>query len=275
MTNLRDIIKYLQILAPQDLTIRGLESKVEVGPQTEGEQLKTTVNRVIVSTYPSARTITKATQDKANLLITHRQLFPFAIDRITGLDLIRIRLLSKNYISSYVVGSAWIGARGGLSDALVETLELKKKQDFTIQGDSGPVPIGRICEVPSVMNHSGFANYVAAKMGLESVIFSGDFDDEVKSVLISPGYYLDIPELLETKMQDVNTIVTGELSPEIRLLAREEGLNILELGTFCTEEPGMERLRHQLSLEFPKIKIEFVESGPITNVLRPYDKDMA
>ncbi|MHA2360390.1 MAG: Nif3-like dinuclear metal center hexameric protein [Candidatus Thorarchaeota archaeon] len=275
MTNLSEIIKYLQILAPQELTIRGLESKVEVGPQTESEQLKTTVNRVIVSTYPSARTITKATQDKANLLITHRQLFPFARNRITGLDLIRIRLLSKNYISSYVIGSAWIGARGGLSDALAETLGLKKKLDFTMQGDSGPVPIGRICEVPSVMNHSGFANYVAGKISIASVNFSGDLDDEVKSVLVCPGYFIDIPELLETKMQDVNTIVTGELSPEIRLLAREEGLNILELGTFCTEEPGMERLRHQLSLEFPKIKIEFVESAPITNALRPYEKDMA
>ncbi|MFX0046117.1 MAG: hypothetical protein ACFE8Z_09735, partial [Candidatus Hermodarchaeota archaeon] len=62
-------------------------------------------------------------------------------------------------------------------------------------------------------------------------------------------------------------LVTGELSPEVRLLAIEEGLHIFELGAFVTEEPGMRRLRHQFSLEFPDLKVEFVESAPPTKSL--------
>ena len=79
MTSLLDIVKRLTDMAPRELTVRGLESRVEIGPQTETEQANTTVNKLLIATYPSARVITKATQDKANLLVTYRPLFPFVM----------------------------------------------------------------------------------------------------------------------------------------------------------------------------------------------------
>ncbi len=91
---------------------------------------------------------------------------------------------------------------------------------------------------------------------------------------MSPGVYIDMPEILSAKQQDIGTIITGELSPEIRLLANEENLSTIELGAFVSEEPGMKRLRHQLSLEMPELKIEFVESVPFAKALRPYSEDM-
>jgi len=261
MTTLLGIVKYLESIAPPRLVFKGLESRVEVGPQTESEQEKTTINRIVIATYPSGRVVTKASQDKANLLITHRPLFPFAVDRISGLDLIRIRLLSKNYISSLTLGSPWMCARDGLTDAFVELLGLKRVGDFSVMGDlEEVVPAGRLCLPPSVMNHSRFANYLTEKVGIESVTFSGDLDDEVKQILVFPGSHVDVPEIVEAKNLDVVSLVTGELSPEVRLLAIEEGVNIFELGSFVTEEPGMRRLRHQFSLEFPDLKVEFVES---------------
>ncbi|MFX0107675.1 MAG: Nif3-like dinuclear metal center hexameric protein [Candidatus Hodarchaeota archaeon] len=268
MTTLLRIIKYLEEIAPPHLSFNGLESRVEVGPQTESEQEKTTVNRVIVCTYPSGRVVTKASQEKANLLLTHRALFPYAIDRLAGLDLIRVRLLAKNYISSFVIGSPWICARDGIADALVEALGLGKSRDFMVEGDLGDiVPAGRICRPPSVMNHSRFANYLAEKLGTDTTNFTGDLDDEVGEVLVFPGFHIDMPELVLAKRQNVMTIVTGSLTPEVRLLASEEGLHVIELGSFTTEEPGMKRLRHQFSLEFPELKVEFTESHPVSKPL--------
>jgi putative NIF3 family GTP cyclohydrolase 1 type 2 len=276
MTSLLDLVKRLNELSPREHTIRGLESRVEIGPQTESEQSNTTINRVLIATYPSARVVTKATQDKTNLMITYRPLFPFAIDRLSGLDLVRVRLLTKNYISSYVIGSGWLCMRDGLNDALVETLGFKKSGDFMTESDFGePVALGRICEPPGVKNQSGFVNYIAGKLGLDSVLFSGDLDDEVKDVLIIAGSSVDMPEIINAKNQDLDTLVTGDLSPELRLLANEEGINILELGAFATEEPGMKRLRDVLSLDFPELKIEFTDSGNLARSLRPYKNDMA
>ncbi|MFW9847252.1 MAG: hypothetical protein ACFFD6_10915, partial [Candidatus Thorarchaeota archaeon] len=80
------------------------------------------------------------------------------------------------------------------------------------------------------------------------------------------------PEILDAKKRDINTVVTGELSPEIRLLAAEEGMNMFELGAFVTEEPGMIRLRHQLSLEFPDLKIDHIIAEPVTKSLT-YKRD--
>ena len=275
MTTLRDIVKYLKDIAPQEFTFQGRESRVEVGPQTERDQAKTTINRVTIATYASAKIVAKASQSKANLLVTHRPLFPFAVDRLTGLDLIRARLLAKNYISAYVIGSAWIGVEGGLSDSLVESLDLSNERTFMTYGDYDQmVPIGRECEPPSAMNHSRLVNYVAEKLSIDTVLFAGNLDGDVGRILVSPGVYIDMPEILSAKQQDIGTIITGELSPEIRLLANEENLSTIELGAFVSEEPGMKRLRHQLSLEMPELKIEFVESVPLAKALRPYSEDM-
>ncbi|MBN2230410.1 MAG: Nif3-like dinuclear metal center hexameric protein [Candidatus Thorarchaeota archaeon] len=276
MTSLLQILKRLQELSPSDKVLRGMENRVEVGPQTVTEQANTTVNKILVVSYLSARAVTKASQDKSNLIITYRPLFPFVVDRLSGLDLVRVRLLTKNYISTYTIGSGWLCARDGMNDALVDTLGIEKSGDFFVESDFGQQePFGRICNPPGVKNHSGFANYIASKMGLNTVFFSGDLDDEVEEFLLIAGSVVDMPDIINAKKQDIQTIVTGELAPEIRLLANEEGINTIELGAFVTEDPGMKRLRDSISLDFPELKIEFMASSPLTLGLRPYTEDMA
>ena len=100
-------------------------------------------------------------------------------------------------------------------------------------------------------------------------------DDEVGEVLVIAGNGIDMPEIIYAKNQDLKTLVTGELSPEIRLLANEEGISTFELGDFVTEDPGMKRLRDVISLEFPELKVEFSDSGNLKQALRPYKDDMA
>jgi len=276
MTTFLQIIKRLQELSPREMTVQGLEDRVEIGPQNPTEQANTTINRILIATYPSARVVTKASQDKSNLLITYRPLFPYAVDRLSGLDLVRVRLLAKNYISSYVMGSGWLCARDGLNDAFCDALGVEKIGDFLAESDYGQyVPFGRICKPQGVKNHSGFVNYVASKLKVNTVMFSGDLDDEVGDFLLVAGSHVDMPHIINAKKQDIDTLVTGELSPEIRLLANEEAINTLELGSFVTEDPGMKRLRDSISLEYPELKIEFMASSQIAHGLRPYKEDMA
>jgi putative NIF3 family GTP cyclohydrolase 1 type 2 len=135
-------------------------------------------------------------------------------------------------------------------------------------GDSGDlVPAGRIFQPKSSMNHSLFANHLAEKLSIEFVKFSGDLDEEVGQTLVFPGSLIDVPEILAARKQNITTVVTGELSPEVRLLASEEGMQVFEAGAFVTEEPGMNRLKHQLSLQFPDLKIEYTKSDLVTKTL--------
>jgi putative NIF3 family GTP cyclohydrolase 1 type 2 len=275
MTSLLAIVKYLEKIAPREYTLRNLDSRVEIGPQSETIQQKTTINRITVAIYPSARVVTAATQEKSNLLITHKPLFPYAVDRLTGLDLVRVRLLTKNYISSYVIGSAWISARDGLADALVEALEFKFLSDFVTIGDySEVVPIGRLCHVSQVMNHSRLANHIAERLGINSIMSTGDLDNEVENILVIPGDLIDMPEIINAKKKNIRTIVTGELAPQVRILAYEEGLNVLEAGAFVTEEKGVQRLKHQMTLEFPELTITYAETRPFSKTLSYNERKM-
>lgn len=276
MTTLKDIVKHLNLIAPESHVFHGRSNRVEIGPQTEKEQENTTINRVLVVTYPSARAVTKATQDKVNLLISHHPILSFPTDRLEGSSLLRIRLLTKNYISTFVLQSPWIAARNGLTDAFVSALGLESRRNFEVAGDVGTlVPIGRLCKPPSVMNHSGFVNLCARRMGTEHVVFTGDLDQDLGRILVVAGSAVGLKEVEEAKMQAISTLVTGELTPQVRWFAKEQDVNVLELGSIVTEEPGMEQLKGYLSLEFPDLRIEFFPSDPIKRILRPYDKDVA
>ncbi|MCK5240093.1 MAG: Nif3-like dinuclear metal center hexameric protein [Candidatus Thorarchaeota archaeon] len=276
MTSLREILKHLDTIAPREFTLEGLEGIVEVGPSTHSEQSKTTINRIVVATYPSAKAVAKASQEKANLLISYRPMFGKPIKQISDLNLVRLRLLAKNYISTYVIGSPWISAKDGLTDALVDALNLKQTNNFTAKGIfSNTVPIGRFCESSSVMNHSGFANYIASKLEIPSVNFTGNLDDETQQIMVCVGCTVTSELLFKAIQENAKTIITGEVLPEIRMKAHEVGMNLFEIGTFAAEAPGMKRLRHQMSLEYPELKIEYTDTDVITQSLRPYSKDMA
>ena len=269
MTSLREIVKRLDVLAPKELTLPGFSSRVEIGPRSETEQLKTTISRIIVATYLSARVVTKASQDKANLVITHIPMFKEPIDMISGLHLTRVRILSKNYISTYIMGSPWISARGGIADAFVEAIGLKPVSDFLVPGKyADMVPAGRVCEAPAPMNNSRFGNLLMSKLGTVSVQFTGEIDDDIQRVLVCTGEIITSNVLLLSKEYDVSTIVTGSLAPQVRRDAHENRLNVFEMGVHTTEHPGMKRLKHQLALELPDLKIEYADYEPIGKTLR-------
>ncbi len=276
MASLLELLKYIDIISPRNYEILGKEGYVEVGPETVREQKKTTINRVLITVYPSSKAIAKASQDKANLIITYYPMFNAPTRKIVGLDLVRLRLLVKNYISMYVIGSSWVAAKDGLTDALSDVLDLNVLREFTVKGaGENLIPIGRICRIDQDMNHSGFINYVSSKLGIESVSFTGVVDDEVGEVMLCAGDLLNGQLLSKCVQEEVKTIVTGHLFPEDKLKAHTFGLNIIELGQFITETPGMRRLKSVLSIEYPDLKIEFVETEPITQTLRTYQADMA
>ncbi|MFW9919655.1 MAG: Nif3-like dinuclear metal center hexameric protein [Candidatus Thorarchaeota archaeon] len=276
MTTLLEILKHLDVISPKDYEIPGKEGYIEVGPSTRKEQSNTTISRVLVTVYPSSKTIAKASQDKANLIISFMPMLAGSTKQIAGLDLVRLRLLTKNYISMYIIGSSWIAAKDGLTDALSDALNLTVTRKFNLRGkEANLIPIGRICRTPSDMNHSGFANYLASKLGISNITFTGTIDDEVEEILLCAGSIIDNETLHRLLQEGIRTVVVGQLNQMDRMIANNLGLNILELGSFVTEAPGMKRLRHQLSLEFPELKIEFSDTDPITQTLRPYTDEMA
>ncbi|TFG15029.1 hypothetical protein EU537_01965 [Candidatus Thorarchaeota archaeon] len=276
LTNLADIIQYLETIAPLDHALQGELRGIQVGPQTKIEQSKTTINRVLIATYPSSRIAAMASQDKANLVICYRPLFAAPISSLSGTDLVKVRLLSKNYISVYAISSSFVGAQDGLSDALIQKLGLRNIRDFLSRGAKmDVVRAGAICTPPEETNHSGFANDIATKLDISNVQFTGDLDADVNHLVVVAGNHFGEEDIYRAKEEGADTALTGEVIPGIRRLAHEKQLNLFEIPPFATENPGMNRLRHQLSLEFSDLKITYSESESFTDFLRPYSESMA
>ncbi len=276
MTTLLEVWKHLDTISPRDYELERWPGYMEIGPNTIHDQSKTTINRVLVTVFPSAKAIAKASQDKTNLVITFCPMLARETRQIVGMDLVRLRLLAKNYIAMYVLGSSWISAKDGLTDTRVDTLGLSVIRKFNIKGkESNLIPIGRVCRTPKDMNHSRFANHILSKIETSNLQFTGTLDDEVEDLILCASNIIDSTILDYIMRQGIKTVVTGSISSTDRMFTHNMGMNVIELGEFTSEAAGMKRLRHQLSTEYPELKIEFVDTDPITQVLRPYSKDMA
>ncbi len=268
MTSFRDIVKYLEKIVPPSECPPWHPGTVEIGGRNEYEQMRTTVNKIVIATYPSSRAVTRASQEKANLMIIYRPLFAEPLSSLTGKGLTRMRILVKNYISVYVVGGGYIGARDGLSDALIKLLEFDRAEDFTVSWEGRPFIVGRAATVPVPMNHSRLSHYISEKLGISSVQFTGDVDADVRKVVVVPGSRFSERDILAMHERGLSTLFTGEITPRARLLGYELGLNIIEAGPFVTEEPGMRLLKSRIALGFPELRVEFVDSSSPTQMLQ-------
>ena len=83
-----------------------------------------------------------------------------------------------------------------------------------------------------------------------------------------PGTLIDHNVMSLADNLETNAVVTGNLDPQVRIAAHEVGMNVFELGVNVSEHPGMKRLKHQLSLEFPELKIDYAEAEPISKILK-------
>lgn len=162
--------------------------------------------------------------------------------------------------TTYTVHSNWDVIEGGANDALSKVLNLEIINTFDKK-----LNIGRISKYDS--NYLNFENKVKETFPNINIRIVNRPDDEIKinKIATISGFGLKNPNYVQLASDNnINILVSGDLTQESAILAKKLGICLIDLGHHHSEVPGLEKLSKLLSkLELP---ITLINKSPWEDV---------
>ena len=156
---------------------------------------------------------------------------------------------------TYTIHSNWDIIEGGANDALADTLKLEVIDYF-----DGKTNIGRICK-----SNQKFGELKKNILdNFSDVRIVNDLEDEklINKVGIISGFGLKNPEYIHlSKSKDLDILISGDLTQETAILAKNLGITLIDLNHHESEVPGLYALKDVL--KELNIDIEVIDKKPI------------
>ncbi len=142
-------------------------------------------------------------------------------------------------IPTYVIHSNWDIIPEGACDALIDTLSMVKLEVLDEETN-----IGYICKpIKDNVNMNYLESLVKNRLDLDYIkVIHNPGKDIINTVAIVPGFGLNpnFIELAANKYADV--FISGDLTQSGALLAKNRGINIIDISHHVAELPGLYRL---------------------------------
>ena len=156
---------------------------------------------------------------------------------------------------TYTIHSNWDIIEGGANDALADRLKLEVIDCF-----DGKTNIGRVCK-----SNQKFGELKKNILdNFSDVRIVNDLNDEklINKVGIISGFGLKNPEYIHlSKSKDLDILISGDLTQETAILAKNLGITLIDLNHHESEIPGLYALRD--ALKEIDIDIEVIDKKPI------------
>ena len=156
---------------------------------------------------------------------------------------------------TYTIHSNWDIIGGGANDALADTLKLEVIDYFDSETN-----IGRICK-----SNQKFGELKKNILdNFSDVRIVNDLDDEklITKVGIISGFGLKNPEYIRlSKSKDLDILISGDLTQQTAILAKNLGMTLIDLNHHESEVPGLYALAD--IIKELNINTEVVDKKPI------------
>ena len=220
------------------------------------------IRKCLITVDTSLECIDKAVEFKANLIITHHALFPYPFLEIKELVFEKFRLLTEHNIWVYDIGNSWYSATQGITESTCQALKLETSDMLAIPNTSGLViPIGRICEKDGAQSFETLLMHVKSTLGETNIRYGGRFESKPKKMLVMGGVLDSIKLVIRVLEEDIDTIITGEITSEIRAILLDLNKNFIEISHYITDIFGMSKLRMLLSSKHPNVIFELYDKN--------------
>ena len=234
MTTVRDILHYVESIAPKELAMDWDNVGLLCG-QADRE-----VKKVLVALDPFTSVCEEAANLGADLLVTHHPLIFQPLTAITDETTVGKAALTliQNSIAAINAHTNLDCADGGVNDTLAETLKLTNIQ----KAPTDPEGLLRMGEVER-QDLDAFLDRVEAFLGCNGLRYvSGG--RPVKKVAVGGGACGS--ELYAVIDAGCDTFVTADVKYNQFCDAKELGLNLIDAGHFATENPVVAVLAKKL-----------------------------
>lgn len=252
MTNVNDVLSYLDALAPARLKMYFDNIGLLVG---DGDA---EVNTALIALDITDEVIEEATEIGAQLIISHHPIIFEPMKDLLYSDLggKKIIKLIKNDISAICMHTNLDIADGGVNDTLMDALGAHTEGFLEYTGtdtDGTMHGCGRIGELKEEMPLFEFLGKCKSALNANGLRYH-DAGLTVKKLAVMGGSGGSEVEL--AKGLGCDTYVTSDIKYNNFLDAKELGINLIDADHFCTENVIIPALHEKLSEKFPGCEFE-------------------
>ena len=245
MTTAKDILSYLETVAPEALKMEWDNVGLLCG--REDKEVRT----VLIALDPFPHVCREAVEMGADLLLTHHPLIFTPLTEVTDTSAVgrSLMILIANDISAVNAHTNLDCAAGGVNDTLAEILGLT---EVSVIGSENLLRAGQFeSALPT------FLDQVKEKLGCGGLRYV-DGGRPVCKVAVGGGSCASA--LGEVAAAGCDTFVTADVKYNQFWDAKELGINLIDAGHFCTENPVIPVLAAKLQTQFPDIAVKISQT---------------
>lgn len=248
MTSVNDIFNFVCDLAPLGLQLDFDNSGLLFGRKDAA------VSKALLSLDITPAVIDEAAGLGAELIISHHPLIFSALKTVTDNKLL---MLAENRIAVISMHTNLDIAAGGVNDVLMSVLGAESAGSLDSFG------CGRIGSLPQTMTMPAFLSLCKQRLNAGGLRYY-DSGKPVKKLAVMGGSGGDSIE--DAIRLGCDTYLTADIKYHQFLQAAELGINLIDGGHFCTENPVIPVLAAQLSARFDEP--EFIISSRHDRIIR-------
>ncbi len=248
MTTVNDILEFMETIAPMALKMPWDNAGLLCGSRT------TPVTKILVALDPFEHVCDEAADWGAQLILTHHPLIfdpqcSVVDDNSVGRCILK---LCRNGISAINAHTNLDQADGGINDIFAQALGLSNIE--TIQENN--MQLLRRGNVPEQSLES-FLSTVKEALHCEGLRYC-DAGKKVSKVAVGGGACGS--ELMQAVRAGCDTFVTADVKYNHFWDAHDCGMNIIDAGHFCTENPVCAYLAEKIRAAFPDVEVKISET---------------
>lgn len=166
--------------------------------------------------------------------------------------------LFKPKTPTYTIHSNWDIITGGANEALANTLKLE-----TIAYFDDKTKIGRICN--SNYTFSQLKEILLTNFENPRIVNRLNDSTQVNRIGIISGFGLKNPDYIKlAKNKDLDMLISGDLTQETAVLAKNLGITLIDLGHHSSEVPGLYGLKQ--IIQKIDVNCEVIDKNPIEKI---------
>jgi dinuclear metal center YbgI/SA1388 family protein len=238
---LDDIINFLEKKYSTELAEKWDNSGLIVGRKENN------ISGITICLDVTIDVIDQAVAERTELIISHHPLIFSDIKRITSETLLGKKILEllENKISVYSMHTNVDSAANGLNDYILEKLSLGGIKSIWLANDKDPESgLGRILELDQEMSVNELSKQIKKRLNLKNIRIAGSESKKVKKIAVLTGAG---GSLISEIDKSIDLYITGDLKHHETLDALEEGLTLIDLGHFESENIFSELIKRELT----------------------------
>ena len=257
---LEDIINFLEKKYSPELAEKWDNSGLIIGRK------ESNISAVMICLDITVDVIEQAAANRAELIISHHPLIFSEIKRITNDTLLgeKILKLAEKNIAVYSMHTNVDSAVHGLNDYILEKLSLGGEKRVWMKNENYPESgLGRILKLKKEDSLHNIIKIVKERLNLKKIRVAGNENKKIKKIAVLTG---SGGSLISEMDKTVDLYITGDLKHHETLDALEEGLTLIDLGHYESENIFSELIKKDLE-EFFNGKIIQAKENQVFKII--------